>query len=63
MLLRKRYTVSLDHPVFEAVSGTLDIVLDRGVVDLKHTKRKTDASKYTLQQSTYTFLRQASGSM
>ena len=59
--VEKRYTVSLDHPVFEAVSGTLDIVLDRGVVDLKHTKRKTDASKYTLQQSTYTFLRQASG--
>lgn len=57
--VEKRYTVPLDHPVFESVSGTLDIVLDRGIVDLKHTKRKTSASKYVLQQSTYSFLREA----
>lgn len=57
--VEKRYTVNLDHPVFESVSGTLDIVLDRGIVDLKHTKKKTNADKYVLQQSTYTFLRQA----
>lgn len=59
--VEKRYTVQLDHPVFESVSGSLDIVLDRGIVDLKHTKKKTNASKYVLQQSTYTFLRQANG--
>ena len=56
--VERRYTVKLDHPVFEDISGTLDIVLDRGVVDLKHTKRKTNPSKYVLQQSTYTWLRQ-----
>lgn len=59
--VEKRYTVKLDHPVFEDVSGSLDIVLDRGVVDLKHTKRKTNADKYVLQQSTYTWLRQQNG--
>jgi len=59
--VEKRYTVKLDHPVFEDISGTLDIVLDRGVVDLKHTKRKTSPDKYVLQQSTYTWLRQQNG--
>lgn len=59
--VEKRYTVNIEHPIFESVSGTLDIVLDRGVVDLKHTKQKTNANKYVLQQSTYTWLRQANG--
>lgn len=57
--VEKRYTVAIEHPIFESVSGTVDIVLDRGIVDLKHTNSKTNAAKYVLQQSTYTFLRQA----
>lgn len=59
--VEKRYTIPLDHPIFEAFSGTLDIVLERGIVDLKRTKKKTDPSKYTLQQSSYTMLRRANG--
>ena len=59
--VEKRYTIKIDHPVFKAISGTLDIILDRGVVDLKHTKRKTTADRYVLQQSTYTLLRKQNG--
>lgn len=59
--VEKRYTIQLDHPVFESLSGTLDIVLERGIVDIKHTKKVTSPAKYTLQQSTYTLLRTASG--
>lgn len=59
--VERRYTVALDHPVFSAVSGSLDIELDRGVVDAKFTKRKTNANKYVLQQSTYSWLKEANG--
>lgn len=56
-----RYTVALDHEVMESISGTLDIDLDRGLADIKFTKRKTTASKHLLQQSTYAFLKQQNG--
>ena len=57
--VERYYEVKLDHPIFESVGGTLDIVLDRGIVDIKHTKRKTSADKYVLQQSIYSYLREA----
>lgn len=56
--VERRYTVELDHPHFQAVSGTLDIVLEDGIVDLKFTKRASTIMHYTLQQSTYAMLRE-----
>ncbi len=59
--VEKRYTVELEHPIFQAVSGTLDIVLEDGICDIKFTKRASTIMHYTLQQSTYALLREANG--
>lgn len=56
--VEKRYTYNLDHPMVESLSGTLDIVVERGVRDIKFTKKKSTASHYILQQSTYGLLRE-----
>lgn len=55
----KRYDITVtDHPVFKGVGGTIDLILDNGIADIKFTKRKTTVEKYLLQQSTYTLLRE-----
>lgn len=59
--VERRYTVELDHPFFKAVSGTLDIVLEKGVADIKFTKRASTIMHYTIQQSTYAWLRESNG--
>lgn len=60
--VEKSYKFDLgDHPVFSAIAGSVDIVEARGIRDIKFTKRKTNASKYVLQQSTYSLLRNRNG--
>lgn len=55
--VEKRYSVSINHPIFTHISGTLDIVLEKGIADIKFTKRKTTATHYIIQQSIYAWLR------
>lgn len=59
--VERRYTIELDHPHFQALSGTLDVVLDDAIADIKFTKRASTIMHYTLQQSTYALLREANG--
>lgn len=60
--VEKRYDIMIeDHPIFKGVGGTLDLVFEEGVGDIKFTKKKTTPGKYMLQQSTYALLRQKHG--
>lgn len=56
-----RYTIAIDSPVVESVSGTIDIDLDNGLADIKMTNKKPTLNKYTLQQSTYALLKENNG--
>lgn len=56
-----RYTIKIDSPVIESVSGTIDIDLENGLADIKMTNKKPVLNKYTLQQSTYALLKERSG--
>ena len=50
------------HPLFSAVSGSLDVEVDKGVLDLKFTgKKKTKPDDYILQQSCYSMLKNING--
>ena len=52
----------VSHPVFSAVSGSLDIETDKGVVDLKFTgKKKSKPDDYILQQSCYSLQKNING--
>lgn len=58
-----RYSVEVpNHPIFGAMSGSLDVETGANVVDLKFTgKKKSKADDYILQQSTYVWLKQING--
>ena len=58
-----RYSVAVkDHPMFSAMSGSLDVEVDNNVVDLKFTgRKKTNPQDYVLQQSIYVWLKQLNG--
>jgi hypothetical protein len=58
-----RYSAVIeDHPMFGAISGSLDVEVDNNVVDLKFTgKKKSNPQDYILQQSTYVWLKQING--
>jgi len=58
-----RYSVKIDeHPIFGAMSGSLDVEEGADVVDLKFTgKKKSKVDDYILQQSTYVWLKQING--
>ena len=58
-----RYSVKIDgHPLFGAMSGSLDVEEGSDVVDLKFTgKKKSKVDDYILQQSTYVWLKQING--
>lgn len=59
--VENRYTIKIDSPVVESVSGTIDIDLDGGLADIKMTNKKPTLNKYTLQQSTYALLKEYNG--
>ncbi len=58
-----RYSVKIpEHPIFGAMSGSLDVEEGADVVDLKFTgKKKSKVDDYILQQSTYVWLKQING--
>ena len=58
-----RHSVSItDHPLFGAMSGSLDVEIDKGVMDLKFTgKKKSKPDDYIIQQSAYAMLREYNG--
>ena len=60
--VEKRYTVEIhNHPMVEAVSGTVDYDGALDLADLKTTKRKATPANYEIQQSIYRYLREANG--
>lgn len=58
-----RHSAEIDgHPLFSAMSGSLDVEIPNGVVDLKFTgKKKSSPQDYILQQSSYAMLRELNG--
>lgn len=56
-----RFTVSLDHPIFENLSGTVDYISSDSIADLKTSKRKPVPANYSTQQSIYKYLAEANG--
>lgn len=56
-----RFTVELDHPIFENLSGTVDYINKDTIADLKTSKRKPVPQSYTTQQSIYKYLAEANG--
>ncbi len=58
-----RHSAKIDgHPLFSAMSGSLDVEIPDGVVDLKFTgKKKSNPKDYLLQQSSYAMLRELNG--
>jgi len=59
---RHSVTIDGDHPLFGAMSGSLDVEIPDGVVDLKFTgKKKSKPDDYVLQQSSYAMLREYNG--
>lgn len=59
--VEKRYTVEINNPIFDKISGSLDYVGKDSIHDIKTTKRKPTLSNYSLQQGTYALLREANG--
>ena len=58
-----RYSAKIEgHPMFSAISGSLDVETGVDVVDLKFTgKKKSKPDDYILQQSTYVWLKRING--
>jgi len=59
--VERRYSIDLDHSHFTHLSGTLDIVLEDAICDIKFTKSVRNPMHYTIQQNTYGLLREANG--
>lgn len=56
---RHSVTIEPEHPMFGAISGSLDVEIPDGVVDLKFTgRKKSKPDDYILQQSSYAMLRE-----
>ena len=68
LLIEERFTVSLDHKIIQAFTGTADLIASGGLlnssqmlIDYKFTKRATSASHYMLQQNAYLWLAKEGG--
>lgn len=59
--VEERYTIDLEHPVVNAVSGTVDYISKNAIADVKTSKRKPVPSSYATQQSVYKMLAEANG--
>lgn len=53
--------VKLHHPIVAEVGGTIDYLRKDTIADVKTSKRKISASKYTTQQSMYRYLAEHNG--
>lgn len=56
-----RFTIDLDNPVVENVSGTVDYISKDTIADIKTSKRKPVPASYSTQQSIYKMLAEANG--
>jgi hypothetical protein len=54
-------SVAIEHPIVSEIGGTIDYLHGNTIADVKTSKRKISASKYTTQQSTYKYLAEANG--
>lgn len=59
--VEERYTVELDHPVVQSVSGTVDYISKDTIADIKTSKRKPVVQSYETQQSIYKLLAESNG--
>lgn len=62
MKVEERYTIKLDNPVAEDLSGTVDYLgFDGTLADVKTSKRKPVPANYNTQQTIYKLLAEANG--
>ena len=59
--VEKKYVVEVNSPVIKNISGTLDIVGDDYIADIKTMRKSKNPKAYVLQQGVYAFLRQKFG--
>jgi hypothetical protein len=59
--VEKRFTVKLDNPIFESVSGMVDYLDPTTLSDLKTSRRKPSPGNHVTQQSIYKFLAEENG--
>lgn len=65
LAVETRYSFDIDHPIFSAISGTIDIDLEGGLADIKRTSKSigNNTAKYILQQSIYAWLKGENGKL
>lgn len=56
-----RFTIPLDNPVVECLSGTVDYINSDTIADVKTSKRTPSPANYVTQQSIYKLLAEANG--
>ena len=61
LAVEKKLSVDIQHPMVEAITGTLDYLGTETIADIKTSKRKVVAQSYKLQQSMYKHLAQING--
>lgn len=59
--VEQRFTVALDNPIVEDISGTVDYIAPGVIADVKTSKRKPVPSSFVVQQTTYKILAEANG--
>jgi len=59
--VEERYTIDLDNPVAERLSGTVDYISTDTIADIKTSKRKPVPASHTTQQTIYKLLAEANG--
>ena len=59
--VEERYTIELDNPVAERLSGTVDYISSDAIADVKTSKRKPVVANYNTQQTIYKLLAEANG--
>lgn len=59
--VEKRFSVEIEHPLVERISGTVDYITPDTIADVKTSKRKPSTPNYTTQQSIYRYLAEANG--
>ena len=60
--VEQRFTLTIpDHPIVEAISGTVDYIAGHVIADVKTSKRKPTVANYENQQSIYKILANKNG--
>jgi len=61
LAVEERYSMDLNHPVIERLSGTVDYISSDTIADVKTSKRKPVPQSYSTQQSIYKILAEHNG--